>query len=42
VNVVIADVTFELTVQHDTCYMVTGMDINSKFIISLVEVVEIV
>jgi len=42
VNVVIADVTFEFTVQHDTCYMVTGMDINLKFIISLVEVVDIV
>jgi len=23
VNVVIADVTFEFTVQHDTCYIIT-------------------
>jgi len=40
VSVIIADVTFEFTVQHESCYMVTGMDINLKFIIRLVEVVE--
>jgi len=42
VNVIIADVTFEFTVQHDSCYIVTGMDINLKFIIRLVETIVVV
>jgi len=42
VNVVIADVTFEFTVQHDSCYMATGMDINLKFIIRLIEIFDVV
>jgi len=32
-------VTFEFTFQHDSCYIVTSMDINLIFIIKLVVIV---